>query len=177
MFTINHLTSNLGKDPWADDFADDVIADIETNYDTYVPENAEHYGHWCSAVASEVSRQVNSDYKLDEEVKEVHDLGTTYDGGYPGKHTWICYLNGEDVGTVEAATEDEAYREMEKSWNINNEDAQVIPAEDDIENISVLEELEDADTYGARLEFCPECGAEHAYDKDTGICINCGFNI
>ena len=120
--SINHLANDLSKDPWADDFADDVIADIETNYDTYVPENAEHYGHWCSAVASEVSRQVNSDYKLDEGTKEVHDLGNEYDGGYP-------------------------------------------------------DELEDADTYSARLELCPECGAEHAYDKDTGICINCGFNI
>ena len=111
-----------------------------------------------------------------KEAEAVHDLGNTYDGGYPGKHTWICYLNGKEVGTVEAATEDEAYHEMEKSWNINNEDAQVIPAEDDIENISVLEELEDAETYRSRLTLCPECGDEHSYDKETSFCINCGFN-
>ena len=83
--SINHLTNDLGKDPWTDDFVDDVIADIEKNYDTYVPENIEQYNHWCSAVACEVSRQVNNDYKLEEdtEPKIVHDLGNEYDGGYP----------------------------------------------------------------------------------------------
>ena len=40
---------------------------------------------------------------------------------------------------------------------------------------SVLEELEDADTYKKRLTMCPECGAD-TYDLDTGFCINCGFN-
>ena len=118
--SINHLINDLGKDPWADDFADDVIADIETNYDTYVPEDIEHYNYWCDAVACEVSRQVNN--QITEEVEELHDLGNTYDGGYP-----------ED-------------------------------------------ELEDADTYRNRLELCPECGDEHSYDKETGFCINCGFN-
>lgn len=118
--SINHLINDLGKDPWADDFADDVIADIETNYDTYVPEDIEHYNHWCDAVACEVSRQVNN--QITEEVEELHDLGNTYDGGYP-----------ED-------------------------------------------ELEDAETYRNRLELCPECGDEHSYDKETGFCINCGFN-
>lgn len=38
------------------------------------------------------------------------------------------------------------------------------------------DELEDADTYRNRLELCPECGDEHAYDKENGFCINCGFN-
>ena len=41
---------------------------------------------------------------------------------------------------------------------------------------SMLEELEDADTYRDRLELCPECGANESYDRETGICINCGFN-
>ncbi len=82
--SINHLTNDLGKDPWVEDFADDVIVDIEKNYDTYVPKDIDHYNHWCSAVAGEVSRQVNN--QLDEEAedpKEVHDLGNTYDGSYP----------------------------------------------------------------------------------------------
>ena len=117
---------------------------------------------------------------LDEEVEELHDLGNTYDGGYPEKRTWICYINNRELGTVVAANEDDAFAKMESTWpeyEYNNSDAMVFPAEDDLENISVLEELEDADTYGARLDLCPECGAEHAYDKDTGICINCGFNI
>ena len=65
--SINHLTNDLGKDPLADDFADDVIGDIERNYETYVPEDVEHYNHWCSEVASEVSRQLNS--QLDEEAE------------------------------------------------------------------------------------------------------------
>lgn len=175
--SINHLTSDLGKDPWADDFVDDVIADIEKNYDTYVPENIEQYNHWCSAVACEVSRQVNSDYKLEEDTE-------------PKKRIWTCYINGKDVGTVEATTEEEAYREMEKSWNINNEDAQVI--EEAVEPKIVhdlgntydggypaeggkLAELEDADEYSKRLTTCPECG-EKSYDAETTFCISCGFN-
>ena len=64
--SISHLTNDLGKDPWADDFADDVIKDIENNYDTYVPEDIEQYNHWCSAVASEVSRQLNNPDNLTE---------------------------------------------------------------------------------------------------------------
>ena len=64
--SINHLTNDLGKDPWADDFADDVIKDIENNYNAYVPEDMEQYNHWCSAVASEVSRQVNSPDNITE---------------------------------------------------------------------------------------------------------------
>ena len=79
---------------------------------------------------------------LDEEVEEpevVHDLGNEYDGGYPETRTWMCYYNGNDLGTVEAATEEEAYSKMEKTWfwlNFNNEDVQVLPAEDDVENIT-----------------------------------------
>lgn len=58
--SINHLTSDLGKDPWADDFADDVAADLEANYDIYVPEDPMKYKDWFEAVACEVSRQVNN---------------------------------------------------------------------------------------------------------------------
>lgn len=64
--SISHLTNDLGKDPWTEDFADDVIKDIENNYATYVPEDVEHYNHWCSAVASEVSRQLNNPDNLTE---------------------------------------------------------------------------------------------------------------
>lgn len=104
--SINHLTNDLGKDPWADDFADDVIADLENNYDIYVPEDMAKYGNWCHNVASEVSRQVNRN-----------------------------------------------------------------------EQVSFLEELEDSEAYRKRLELCPECGATNAFDHETGICLNCGFNI
>lgn len=41
---------------------------------------------------------------------------------------------------------------------------------------SMLEELEDSETYRKRLSLCPECGAD-SFDHETGICISCGFNI
>lgn len=40
---------------------------------------------------------------------------------------------------------------------------------------SMLEELEDSETYRERLTLCPEC-ATTSFDIETGICINCGFN-
>ena len=81
--SINHLTNDLGKDPWAEDFADDVIKDIENNYDIEVPEDPVKYADWASVVASEVSRQLNDPLDEDIEPEELHDLGSTYDGGYP----------------------------------------------------------------------------------------------
>lgn len=57
--SINHLVNDLGKDPLADDFADDVIGDLERNYTNFVPEEFSKYQEWCSAVACEVSRQIN----------------------------------------------------------------------------------------------------------------------
>ena len=102
--SVSHLTYDLGKDPWADDFADDVIVDLENNFDIEVPEDPIKYRDWCSAVASEVSRQVNK-------------------------------------------------------------------------SNSKLEELEEAAAYRTHLDLCPECGAENAFDHETGFCINCGFNL
>lgn len=43
--------------------------------------------------------------------------------------------------------------------------------------VGFLEELEEADDYSEHLVDCPECGAEQSFDHETGICINCGFNI
>jgi hypothetical protein len=40
-----------------------------------------------------------------------------------------------------------------------------------------LEELEDAEDYRKHLADCPECGFKESFDHETGICINCGFNI
>jgi hypothetical protein len=42
---------------------------------------------------------------------------------------------------------------------------------------SFLEELEEPEDYKARLATCPECGLDESFDHETGICINCGFNI
>ena len=134
--SINHLVNDLGKDPWAEDFGDEVVKDIENNYENEAPTDLAKYNSWANSIMTEVSRQVNRDYKLDEEVdpEVVPDLGNTYDGGYPEKRTWVCYYNGQDLGTVEAATEEEAYLEMERTWfglDFNNEDVQVIPEDED----------------------------------------------
>ena len=58
--SINHLVNDLGKDPMADDFGDDVCADLENNYDIDVPQEPIRYANWCSSVMCEVSRQLNS---------------------------------------------------------------------------------------------------------------------
>ena len=57
--SINHLVNDLGKDPMAHDFGDDVCTDLENNYDIDVPQNMVKYADWCDAVMSEVSRQIN----------------------------------------------------------------------------------------------------------------------
>jgi hypothetical protein len=115
---------------------------------------------------------------LDEDVEELHDLGNTYDGGYPETRTWMCYLNGNDLGTVEATTEEEAYLKMEQTWpeyRYNNEDVQVIPVDELEESTSKVDTLEEATDYRKRLTACPECGSE-SYDAETSFCLKCGFN-
>lgn len=72
--SINHLINDLGKDSSAEDFADDVIADIENNYDTEVPEDPGKYRDWASAVACEVSRQLNNPDNLTE--ASLSDIAT-----------------------------------------------------------------------------------------------------
>jgi hypothetical protein len=42
---------------------------------------------------------------------------------------------------------------------------------------SFMEDLEDPEDYRERLASCPECGVDQSFDHETGICINCGFNI
>ncbi len=104
--SINHLTNDLGKDPMSDDFTDLVIKDIEDNYDVDFPNNPEDYRAWASEIASEVSRQLNS--QLDEDVKEIHDLGNEYDGGYPAEasevldsHLKLCPECGKETFDTE----------------------------------------------------------------------------
>lgn len=86
--SINHLVNDLGKDPLADDFADDVIGDLERNYYTEVPEGFTKYQEWCSAVASEVSRQVNNPDNLTEaSLSDIaaaanSEFGTSWDDDY-----------------------------------------------------------------------------------------------
>lgn len=69
--SINHLVNDLGKDPMADDFGDDVCADLENNYDIDVPQEPIRYADWCSAVMCEVSRQLNNKEELTEDSNGV----------------------------------------------------------------------------------------------------------
>ena len=62
--SIHHLVNDLGKDPDAEDFADDVVADIEDNYDSIAPDDFNKYQDWVSQIMQEVSRQLNTN--LDE---------------------------------------------------------------------------------------------------------------
>ena len=71
--SINHLVNDLGKDPMADDFGDDVCADLENNYDIDVPSDMLKYADWCDAVMSEVSRQLN---KVEEQLTEDTEMST-----------------------------------------------------------------------------------------------------
>ena len=71
--SINHLVNDLGKDPMADDFGDDVCADLEDNYDIEVPQNMVKYADWCDAVMSEVSRQIN---KVEEQLTEGNNVSS-----------------------------------------------------------------------------------------------------
>jgi hypothetical protein len=81
-----------------------------------------------------------------EEAKEIHDLGNEYDGGYPTTQTWVCYFDGVDIGTVEAATEDEALEKMQQEYpeypyGLRREvDIWVEPAESDSLTESTLTE-------------------------------------
>lgn len=125
--SVNHLINDLGKDSSAEDFADDVIADIENNYDTEVPEDPEKYRDWASAVACEVSRQLNNQPQLDEELEAK---------------TWICEFDGKEIGTVEAVTEEEAYEAMEHkyydyNYGLYDGVAMVYPADEDLTEASL----------------------------------------
>lgn len=106
--SINHLVNDLGRDSSAEDFADDVIGDIENNYDIEVPEDPEKYRDWASAVASEVSRQLNNQLGEELDPEELHDLGNEYDGGYPAEtpevsdsHLKLCPECGKETFDIE----------------------------------------------------------------------------
>jgi hypothetical protein len=98
--------------------------------------------------------------------------------------TWICVFDGQEIGAVEAVTEEEAYLAMERKYpeypyGLYDGVAKVWPndtLEESQKKVSKLEELEEAADYRNRLSLCPECGDEHSYDQETSFCLNCGFN-
>lgn len=109
--------------------------------------------------------------------------------------TWICEFDGREIGTVEASTEEEAYAAMEREYpeyhyGLYDGVAIVYPADEDEldENVKEIhdlgneydgsypaEEPEIAEVSDSHLAPCPECGKD-AFDAETGICVNCGFN-
>ena len=163
--SISHLTNDLGQDPWAEDFADDVIKDIENNYDAYVPEDIVEYTRWCSAVACEVSRQVNNPDNLTEaSLSDIlsnanSELGTSYDE--PG------LLSSEQVEDDDFFADLETYPELQAKRKRAGMERAI-----KTRTARKLEELEASDSH---LTLCPECGKE-TFDTETGICVDCGFN-
>lgn len=78
--SINHLVNDLDNDPMVDDFGDDVCADLENNYDIYIPQDPVKYADWCSAVKCEVSKQINSEYDdLGIDIRTGKPFGIHYD--------------------------------------------------------------------------------------------------
>ena len=78
------------------------------------------------------------------------------------KRTWVCYYNGNDLGTVEADTKEEAYLKMEQTWpeyNYNNEDVQVIPEDEHLTEAS-LSDIADA----ANAEFGGDWNSDDLLD-------------
>lgn len=134
--SINHLVNDLGKDSSADDFADDIIADIENNYTVEVPEDMDKYSDWCSAVACEVSRQLNRSepiaedmskgtYDPDEELEfEYSNLSTTVAGNQRDVDDWdeATYTSDYTYKTTAADVADTIW-----TWFITDEDVKDVP--------------------------------------------------
>ena len=113
--SINHLVNDLGKDPMADDFGDDVCADLEDNYDIYVPQNPVKYADWCYSVMSEVSRQLNNkDEQLTEGSHDPYPAGKYADLifkildscsgdaiiNFMNEYSWPFYESGDSMSDV-----------------------------------------------------------------------------
>jgi hypothetical protein len=140
---------------------------------------------------------------LEEELEpeELHDLGNEYDGGYPADSeenlteaslSDIAAAANNEYGTGyserdlldDAGVEDmDFFDDLETPTQVSAQgyrnkrrrQAYAIARDKAKKASSMLEELEDKESYNSRLVVCPECGFE-TLDLETGICINCGFN-
>jgi hypothetical protein len=98
--------------------------------------------------------------------------------------TWLCIFDDQEIGTVTAASEEEALSKMmqeypELPYGLHDGCFSVAPIEvttAEESSSSMLEELEDAETYRKRLTLCVECG-NNSFDPETGFCLDCGFNL
>lgn len=171
--SINHLTNDIGKDPWAEDFADDVIADLENNYDIEVPANLEKYCNWASAIACEVSRQVNNFNNLTEaSLSDItaaanREFGTGY--------------NEQDILDSVGIEDGDFFGDLEMPSDVGKELYAKLGSNAFGGKRGARKKLEDLDTdeipevSDSLIKLCPECG-KNAFDTETGICVDCGFN-
>lgn len=95
--SISHLVNDLGKDPCADNFADDVIKDLENNYDLEIPEDMAKYNDWASSVACEVSKHVSNFDNLTEGFSWIK-AGDRFilDTGAENEHYIVCTTYDKD---------------------------------------------------------------------------------
>ena len=63
------------------------------------------------------------------------------------------------------------------NWKPSSKNLEPAKESCDAEHKDFLDTLEEAADYRNHLTLCPECGAEEGFDKETGICIECGFSF
>lgn len=116
----------------------------------------------------------------DESYKEFQDH---YEELYKDDAAWLKFVN-DNIETLmskyskqlfdqfESDAEEKYRDEVWEEWNNGyNESIEETAGEKNL-----LETLEESEDYKKRLTMCPECG-ETSFDRDTQICINCGFSI
>ena len=196
--SINHLINDLGKDSTTEDFVDDVIMDIERNYDNFVPEDPMNHRKWASAVASEVSRQLNNPDNLTEaSLSDIaaaanSEFGTSWDADYlldkagveddfrrADVHTGMT--PSEKIKYDREQEEERAYRAKLARWKKYQKSKQ-----EDLDP-EALHDLgneydggypaETPEVSNSHLKFCPECGTDNTFDIETGVCLKCGFIV
>ena len=94
---------------------------------------------------------------------------------------WLC---GRCEAAIKSRGETLTFKEN-NYWDFLDEEVEDTEIVDDLGTTydggypedDKLDTLEEAADYRKRLIQCPECGVNESYDKDTGFCLECGFNI
>ena len=82
----------------------------------------------------------------------------------------------KEFGTNYKVTIDEVNNFI-ANWKPSSKNLEPAKESCDAGHRDLLDTLEEATDYRNRLTLCPECGAEEGFDKETGICIECGFSF
>ena len=198
--SIKHLVKDLGKDSTAEDFADDVILDIERNYDNFVPEDPMNHMKWASAIASEVSRQLNNPDKLTEgyswlkagdrfvlatdKGNEHYLVITTYDKETEKhldkyeRYVQVAKENSDGKFTDPFDIEYAVLADYKNKGKLLFESAEYPKEIHDLGNTyDGGYPTETPEISNSHLKFCPECGTENTFDIETGVCLKCGFIV